>query len=1191
MKKSRNLSALIIALFVSVSLFGQATDTVFIGNGSNISSSFMFPSPYGNWFNGAKHQVLIRASELAAAGMAPGDITTFAFNVFATNTSVGDCGSLVPLDDFTIKMKLTSVDILTNNFETGLSTVWGPQDHTDSVGWNIHTLTSPFYWDGISNLIVETCFNNTCFTGNDQIYFTPAGFSGTSYYYTNTNTVCASTFAYTPTVNRPDMRFESDPASIPPVTSFGVDQLESCSGTFTFMDFTAGDIDQRMWDFGDGNTDTVANPTHAYATPGTYTVTLITHNAFGYDTLVRTDFVEYRSSLGIPYQQPFPNGSSDLDDFIVIENTESEVRVTSVAAKTGPDGLAMGGNTFASWITPSQGNEFTTNPEHLASASLCIDATSATSLGLIFDLKLIYQYVDNYTNFRVTVDGNQIGNTYQPQGITSDWITQNLDLSAYVGGVVEIKFESSCRYAYDNGGPDMGNGVYIDNIVVKQITDPPVADFTVSDTLACNGSLTVNFEDRSVDFPDTWLWNFGDGNTSNLQNPVHTYISTGVYTVTLTASNQHGQNTMTKTDLIEVTNASPAAASCIPNNGYFNDAGIYQVQVDSTFEHNSGNGIEGYQDYVCTQIITITAGVPTPIKVVTGPTYDEYVRAWIDFDNNGVFDDPAEMVFDSEPKRVTHLGTLMLPQNVTYNTLLRMRVMSEWGFGVPPTPCGNITTGQIEDYSVIIEENMLPPEAGFSGTPLNTCSGLVKFSDNSFNFPTSWEWDFGDGNTSNQENPSHTYAFPDTGSYTVSLIVCNPYGCDTIVLDKYVDFNYGAADPNCVPAVVNAIPNVGIFEVHLNTIHNVTLDGMQEGYYDQACTNTKTTLIEGVSYDISILTGTLLNENVRVWIDYDNSLDFDPVTELVLASDDKFIYHDGNFTVPSGTVHDIPIRMRVASTSDLLMTPDPCATTFDGQVEDYTVTVISNQIPPITSFESENIGNCTGEMQFTDKSINQASSWLWDFGDSTTSNVQHPVHTYSVPGHYDVTLITTNTHGSDTLVESVLVAFNYADFLITPNPVQVGEPVSFTNKSYDYDELDWNFGDGNSSSLVHPDHVYTETGAYNVRLTVENDEGCSHFKVAAVQVADLTGIGAPAAVNELRIYPNPTQGQLNLSYRFEGQGDISLSVINVLGETMLQSQHTESFDITVNMSAWAKGIYLVKIVQGKEQLIRKIELY
>ncbi len=79
----------------------------------------------------------------------------------------------------------------------------------------------------------------------------------------------------------------------------------------------------------------------------------------------------------------------------------------------------------------------------------------------------------------------------------------------------------------------------------------PVADFSADKTTTAKGE-EINFEDESTGEPTEWEWDFGDGNTSREQNPSHTYTTTGTYDVSLTVSNDYGEDTKTRTDYIEV---------------------------------------------------------------------------------------------------------------------------------------------------------------------------------------------------------------------------------------------------------------------------------------------------------------------------------------------------------------------------------------------------------------------------------------------------------------------------------------------------------------------------------------------------------------------------------------------------------------------------------------------------------------
>jgi len=86
----------------------------------------------------------------------------------------------------------------------------------------------------------------------------------------------------------------------------------------------------------------------------------------------------------------------------------------------------------------------------------------------------------------------------------------------------------------------------------------PAVEFTASSTFSCTGE--VAFTDLSTNEPSGWTWNFGDGNTSNLQNPIHTYQASGTYTVQLTVVNAVGQGTQTSQNLVTVDLIAPPVA-------------------------------------------------------------------------------------------------------------------------------------------------------------------------------------------------------------------------------------------------------------------------------------------------------------------------------------------------------------------------------------------------------------------------------------------------------------------------------------------------------------------------------------------------------------------------------------------------------------------------------------------------------
>lgn len=169
-----------------------------VGTGTITNTTTSYPAPYGNFYYGAKHQFLVQASELAAAGINAGPLESLAFNVTA---AIGTA-----LSDFTIKMGLTTVTDITA-WQTGLTTVYSVASYTDTLGWNAHPFQTPFVWDGSSNLVIEVCFNNTSWTDNASVEQSTTTFTSSLWYRADAAGVCANTLTTGNMMQRPNIRF------------------------------------------------------------------------------------------------------------------------------------------------------------------------------------------------------------------------------------------------------------------------------------------------------------------------------------------------------------------------------------------------------------------------------------------------------------------------------------------------------------------------------------------------------------------------------------------------------------------------------------------------------------------------------------------------------------------------------------------------------------------------------------------------------------------------------------------------------------------------------------------------------------------------------------------------------------------------------------------------------------------------
>lgn len=363
----------------------------------------------------------------------------------------------------------------------------------------------------------------------------------------------------------------------------------------------------------------------------------------------------------------------------------------------------------------------------------------------------------------------------------------------------------------------------------------PVAAFTANVTSG-PAPLVVRFTDTGTGgTPTSWHWDFGDGIYSkHAMTATHTFTKPGVYTVTLTVTNEAGSDTVSKTDYIMVSSTSEAsAASEIPEKptatftadvttGYaplgvqftskttgnpasyywifepetsndwnshhpvtavhtFKNPGVYTVSLVVT--NSAGSYTVTEPDYIT--VLDPSAPAPTqkPTASFTADITGGKVPLTVTFTDSGTGGMPASWYWifgdgthSTDAKTATHTftnpGTYTVTLTVTNDAGSDM--VSKTDFitvsSVLKAPVANFYSRQVQQ-SITSGESLSIP-------------ATVTFQDCSTGSPTSWFWDFGDGETSNIQNPVHTYT--EAGSYTVKLTVNNDAGSNTISRSDYV---------------------------------------------------------------------------------------------------------------------------------------------------------------------------------------------------------------------------------------------------------------------------------------------------------------------------------------------------------------------------------------------------------------------
>lgn len=570
----------------------------------------------------------------------------------------------------------------------------------------------------------------------------------------------------------------------------------------------------------------------------------------------------------------------------------------------------------------------------------------------------------------------------------------------------------------------------------------PTANFKSDITAGCS-PIVVNFQDISTGNPTSWYWDFGNGGTSTLKDPSTTYFIPGFYTITLTATNASGSNTITQQAYIQV---------------------FDPPTVDFIYDKNAG----------CT---------PYKIQFTDQSTAAENTTntSWFwDFGDGQT----------SDQKNPLHI------YRTADNFTISLKVTSDKGCAKTITKANII---DIIPGIALAFDNSLP----------STCSAPanINFTNNSSGPGTvSYSWRFGDGGTSTNTSPSHTYN--NVGNYSVTLIGSSSIGCsDTLVKNVAIggyktDFAVPAfCEENRVQMTNTSTPapvsSLWIFP------DGTTSTAINASKRFPPGTNFSVKLINnyGNCSDSVVKTVTATAKPVITFIGIDSVKCAPPLT-----------VNFNNTTNGISYVWDFG-----DSTSSTQANPSHTYTQFG----DYSVTVIATNAQgcidtltkkdyikirkPIIKFIDIPKQGCipyTATFEADITSVEPIAAYLWEFGDGTTSTLEKPSHIYNTKGVYDVTLtITTKTGCTEKLVETKGVKAGpkpIADFTADQNNVCAGTAVNFTDlstPSLEVDEWKWEFSDGGISTQKNPSYIFQDTGWIDVKLTAFNT-GCASTPVS-----------------------------------------------------------------------------------------------
>ncbi|MBI2729616.1 MAG: PKD domain-containing protein [Sphingobacteriales bacterium] len=1097
-------------------------------------------------------------------------------------------------------------------------------------------------------------FDSTFKLGDKQLYYykLPA-----TYVYDN-----IGTYPIKVTINNPtaegcpgiqEVDFDLEVFS-PPTASYTYTTTGCVTDSLAFTDNSNGNgrpVAKYFWDFGDGKFDYTKNPKHKYALPGTYTVqySILTDIGCLSDTLKKVISVSNPPIADFSISNPNCEGKP-------ITFTDKTVTNGSTIVKWNWD--------FGNAITNAalNGNPVTNSYATVGTYKAKLFVETSTGCKSLTDSLNVIVYNNPVVDFSIP------STVCLPSGLS-----QFNDLSTIADGT-----QAQFTYIWDFGDPASGaangsivknpshnysgvgpyniklrvtskDGCFTENTkALTNIYPQSKANFSFPAEL-CLGA-TASFTDMSDGKGRTVtqrFWDFGDGTTSILINPTHTYAIADTFDVKLYIKTDVGCNSDTivkkiiinplpkpdftitnpscEKNAVTVNDISQAfAGSIIKWNWDLNDGTVLNNTNNTPFTHtysNWGNytvklDIEtnkGCKSLPFSKTIKINP-LPKPGFILPEVCLDDAFALFLD----------SSKIADNSQALVTYKWVLDDPAATPANPNVYTVKNPQHKYAAIGNYTANLIVtskdGCVDSLKQSFTVNGDIPKADYNiATLTSLCSNdsiaIANISSVNFGNVTKveiyWDWannpalkDVDDLPATNKlyKHIYTNFQSPVTKTFQVRMLAYSGATC---------------ADEQIKPVTVNASP-----KIQFNIIPGICLDaqayqitqakelsGLSGSFTYSGKGISAAGLFDPVAAGVGVHTIKSLytstagcrdsaTNTIEVWPrptgDF-NILNPNCETQAITFAD-KSVANAGNLAKwnwsfgDGGTKTGNPATHVFAaagnSTVTLQVITDRACTSVP-----VTKNIKINPLPKV-DFDLPKVCLPAGTAPFADKSTiadgTQAQfSYLWNFGDvnaggnnANTSTSKNPTHNYSALGPYTVSLKVTSKDGCSSAASKQLTeVFPQPQAMFNAvNEVCVGKDIQFTDLSSGIvspvNKWQWNFGDGTSSSLQSPVHLYKDPGFYTATLTIYTTEGCvSNLNTKQISIRPYPAISAGPDLFVLEDGEKTIQSSVNASTPY---GNIEtylwtpstyLSATNILNPVIINPKN----DITYKLTATGTG--------------------
>jgi PKD repeat protein len=473
----------------------------------------------------------------------------------------------------------------------------------------------------------------------------------------------------------------------------------------------------------------------------------------------------------------------------------------------------------------------------------------------------------------------------------------------------------------------------------------------------------------------------------------------------------------------------------------------------------------------------------------------------------------------------------------------------------------------------------------------NIAYNTISFTNGTSN-ATGYLWDFGNGQTSTETNPTYTY--PVQGNYTVSLKATN--SCDTnsykllLKVNALPKANFTAnTNDYCSPA------NVRFTNASSNNV--VGFQWLFPGGTPATSTDLNPSVIYQTSgvYDVYLIASngngkdtfkrtSFIRVNGSPISKFDitrapNSTTATFLNRTLGATSYKWDFGDGSSSTESTPQH----TYRSTGVFVVCLTAlNACGVTSSCD----TLTLLS--LPSAQVSVNQTVGCAPHFAQFSGQNPSNVISWLWSFpgGTPTTSTDRNPRVTYTASGVYTVTLRVSNAAGINTTVLDSFIR-------VQPTPIAKFSVVSIDSTMATFENLSssatgyiWSFGDGTGSADFNPPpHTYYRNGDYTVTLQALNN-ACGSVTTQKVPIYVVSTDEAESA--NVSLFPNPTSGKWTLDFKTPLATVTTMVVSTARGQVVktvkLLPQNNQEFDF----GDLTNGVYFLRFTSERGNFVKKL---